>query len=443
MQATMKGSGVEGSDAIFRVRDIDGAGFNPMCNQKTTERAMLFHLFELLRGYDFPGHNLMGFLSFRAILASMTALLVSLLAGPGVIGWLRRHGIYDGGRTPGNARKGERHLGVEDENAKKRTPTMGGVLIILSVMVPVLLFCDLANTYILLLIATLLWMGGLGAVDDYIKVVRNDKGGLSKWSKLAGQSVLALGIALTVCLSPSIDTKELFTTIPFIRAHEFHYSWLSPFPGQTGTVVTWGVYLAMVILVIVASSNSVNLTDGVDGLAAGTSAIVGTVLGIFAWMGGNLIYSDYLGISYLSGTEEVAVFMSALVGALVGFLWFNTKPAEVFMGDVGSLAIGGVIGVAAVLVRKELLLPLLCGIFFCESLSVIVQTTWFKFTRAKYGEGRRIFRCTPLHHHFQREGVPAVITRPGKAVPESKLVVRFWIVQLILAVVTLALLKVR
>ena len=416
MQATMKGSGAEGSDAIFRVRDIDGAGFNPMCNQKTTERAMLFHLFELLRGYDFPGHNLMGFLSFRAILASMTALLVSLHAGPGVIGWLRRHGIYDGGRTPGNARKGERHLGVEDENAKKRTPTMGGVLIILSVMVPVLLFCDLANTYILLLIATLLWMGGLGAVDDYIKVVRNDKDGLSKWSKLAGQSVLALGIALTVCLSPSIDTKELFTTIPFIRAHEFHYSWLSPFSGQTGTVVTWGVYLAMVILVIVASSNSVNLTDGVDGLATGTSAIVGTVLGIFAWMGGNLI---------------------------VGFLWFNTKPAEVFMGDVGSLAIGGVIGVAAVLVRKELLLPLLCGIFFCESLSVIVQTTWFKFTRAKYGEGRRIFRCTPLHHHFQREGVPAVITRPGKAVPESKLVVRFWIVQLILAVVTLALLKVR
>ena len=404
---------------------------------------MLYHLFELLKDYDFPGHNLMNYLSFRAIMANVTALLISLLFGGKFINWLKAHRIYDGGRLPDNSQQGERHLGLEDENAKKKTPTMGGVFIIMTIMISALLFCDLTNIYNILLIVTLLWMGGLGFADDYIKVIKNNKAGLSKKQKLIGQFSLALGIALTVCLSPAIDTHKLITTLPFIKANEFDYSWLSPFSGQIGVFFTWGLYLLMIIFVIIACSNSVNLTDGVDGLAAGTSAIVGLVIGAFAWVGGNVIYSDYLSVSYLPGTGEIVVFIAAMVGALVGFLWFNTKPAEVFMGDVGSLAIGGVLGVAAVLIRKELLLPLLCGVFFSESLSVIIQTSYFKKTKKKYGEGRRVFKCSPLHHHFQKEGISAIISSPKKAIPETKLVVRFWIVQLIVAVATLALLKLR
>lgn len=404
---------------------------------------MLYHLFELLKDYDFPGHNLMNYLSFRAIMANVTALLISLLFGGKFINWLKAHRIYDGGRLPDNSQQGERHLGLEDENAKKKTPTMGGVFIIMTIMISAFLFCDLTNIYNILLIVTLLWMGGLGFADDYIKVIKNNKAGLSKKQKLIGQFTLALGIALTVCFSPAIDTHKLITTLPFIKANEFDYSWLSPFSGQIGVYFTWGFYLLMIIFVIIACSNSVNLTDGVDGLAAGTSAIVGLVIGAFAWVGGNVIYSDYLSVSYLPGTGEIVVFIAAMVGALVGFLWFNTKPAEVFMGDVGSLAIGGVLGVAAVLIRKELLLPLLCGVFFSESLSVIIQTSYFKKTKKKYGEGRRVFKCSPLHHHFQKEGISAIISSPKKAVPETKLVVRFWIVQLIVAVATLALLKLR
>ena len=404
---------------------------------------MLYHLFEVLKDYDFPGHNLMNYLSFRAIMANVTALLISLLFGGKFINWLKAHRIYDGGRLPDNSQQGERHLGLEDENAKKKTPTMGGVFIIMTIMISALLFCDLTNIYNILLIVTLLWMGGLGFADDYIKVIKNNKAGLSKKQKLIGQFTLALGIALTVCFSPAIDTHELITTLPFIKANEFDYSWLSPFSGQIGVYFTWGLYLLMIIFVIIACSNSVNLTDGVDGLAAGTSAIVGLVIGAFAWVGGNVIYSDYLSVSYLPGTGEIVVFIAAMVGALVGFLWYNTKPAEVFMGDVGSLAIGGVLGVAAILIRKELLLPLLCGVFFSESLSVIIQTSYFKKTKKKYGEGRRVFKCSPLHHHFQKEGISAIISSPKKAVPETKLVVRFWIVQLIVAVATLALLKLR
>ena len=404
---------------------------------------MLYHLFEFLKDYDFPGHNLMSFISFRAIMANIVALLISLLFGKKVIDWLLAHKIYDGGRDPKVSQKGERKLGLEDEVAKKATPTMGGVFINFCILIPVLLFCDLTNIYTILLIVTLVWMGGLGFADDYIKVVKNNRNGLSKKQKLAGQFVLALGIALAVCFSPSIDTHQLITTLPFIKANEFDYSWLSPFSGQLGVYFTWGVYLLMIIFVIVACSNSVNLTDGMDGLAAGTSAIVGVVLGAFAWVGGNTIFADYLSISYLPGTEEVVVFMSALVGALVGFLWFNSKPAKVFMGDVGSLAIGGVIGVAAILIRKELLLPLLCGIFFCEALSDIIQIRYIRWSRKKYGETRRVFKMAPLHHHFQKEGIPALIKVPEKAIPESLLVVRFWIVQLILAVLTLALLKIR
>lgn len=404
---------------------------------------MLYHLFNLLKDYDFPGHNLMNFISFRAIVANMTSLFFVLLLGRRFIGRLHRHRIYDGGRMPENEQSGERHLGLEDEQAKKKTPTMGGIFIIMSIMVSVLLFCDLTNVYNILLIVTLVWMGGLGFLDDYIKVIKNNKAGLSKKQKLIGQFILALGIALTVCFSPAIDTHQLITTLPFVKSNEFDYSWLSPFSGQVGVYFTWCAYLMMIILVIIACSNSVNLTDGMDGLAAGTTAIVGVVLGAFAWVGGNIIYSDYLSISYLPGTGEIVVFISAMVGALIGFLWYNTKTAEMFMGDVGSLAIGGVIGVAAVLIRKELLLPLLCGIFFCEALSVLLQNAYFRYTRIKFGSGRRMFKCAPLHHHFQKEGIPAIISVPSKKIPETNIVVRFWIVQLILAVMTLALLKIR
>jgi len=409
---------------------------------------MLYYLFDLLKDYDFPGHNLMSFISFRAIMANMTALLVSLLFGRKFIGWLIRHRIYDGGREPDAIQNGERNFGFVDEKIKKKTPTMGGVFIIFSILVSVLLLCDLTNIYTILLIVTLLWMGGIGFIDDYIKVIKNNKNGLSKKQKIIGQFTLALGVALAICFSSDIDTYKLITTLPFIKSNEFDYSWLSPFSGQPGVYFTWAVYLLMIILVIIACSNSTNLTDGMDGLAAGTSSIVGAVLMAFAWLGGNIIYAEYLSISYLPGTGEIVVFMAALVGALVGFLWYNAKPAEVFMGDVGSLAIGGVFGVSAVLLHKELLLPLLCGVFFMESLSTIIQQAYFKITRKRYGQGRRIWSMTPLHHHYQEKkggslDGQVVFPKPNPPHDEAKISVRFWIVQLILAVLTLALLKIR
>ncbi len=407
---------------------------------------MLYYLFELLKDYDFPGHNLMSFISFRAFLAGVTALLISLIWGGKFINWLKVHRIYDGGRNPDAEQSGERHFGFSEEKQKKNTPTMGGVFIIFTIMVSVLLFCDLTSIYTILLSVTLLWMGGLGFIDDYIKVIKNDKRGLTKKQKLIGQFALALGIALTVCFSPSIDTDKLLTTLPFIKANEFDYSWLSPFKGQLGVYFTWGAYLIMIILVIIACSNSVNLTDGMDGLAAGTSSIVGMVLLAFAWLGGNVVFAKYLSISYTPGTGEVVVFMAALVGALIGFLWYNAKPAEVFMGDIGSLALGGVFGVAAILIHKELLLPLLCGVFFMESLSSILQRLYFKVTKKRYGQGRRIWSMTPLHHHYQEKESPSGQVLFPKPIPphdESKISVRFWIVQLLLAVMTLALLKLR
>jgi phospho-N-acetylmuramoyl-pentapeptide-transferase len=286
--------------------------------------------------------------------------------------------------------------------------------------------------------------------------------------KLVAQTAMGLAIGLAVCFSNNIvvrenaavekevnitvdntlvdntDTiKSTKTTIPFIKTHEFDYGWLSPFKGTFGTYCRWAIYVLMIILVITACSNGVNLTDGIDGLATGTSAIVGVVLGIFAWLGGNVIDSNYLNIMYIPHSGEIAVFMSAFVGALIGFLWYNSYPAQIFMGDSGSLMLGGIIGVTAVLIRKELLIPILCGIFFAESLSVLMQTTYFKFTRKKYGAGRRIFKMTPIHHHFQKEGIPCLIQYPKKAIPESKIVTRFWIVGMILAVITIALLKIR
>ena len=394
---------------------------------------MLYHLFEALKGYDIPGQGLMGYLSFRAILANVLSMLFAFLAGKPIIHWLQRRQI---GETI-------RDLGLEGQMQKKGTPTMGGVIIIASILVGVLLVADLTNIYTQLLLLTTVWCGAIGFADDYIKVFKHNKEGLSERMKMLLLFGLAFAIALIVCASPSIPTDNLVTTIPFLKSNEFDYSWLSPFKGQLGVYCTWGIYLILIIFVILACSNGTNLTDGMDGLAAGTSAIVGVVIGVLGWLGGNVLNADYLNIMFIPGSGEVAVFMAAFVGALVGFLWYNCYPAQVFMGDTGSLTLGGIIGVSAVLIRKELLLPILCGIFLVESLSVIIQRSYFRKTKKKYGEGRRVFKMTPLHHHFQKEGVPALIQKPVRALPEAKIVARFWFVEIILAVATLALLKVR
>jgi phospho-N-acetylmuramoyl-pentapeptide-transferase len=385
---------------------------------------MLYHLSEWLGnlGFDIPGIRLMGYLSFRAMLAFVISLLIAFIAGGKIIKALQRHQI---GETI-------RDLGLEGQMQKKGTPTMGGVIIIAALLGSALLVCKLDSIYSILLIVTTLWCGAIGFTDDYIKVFKHRKEGLSEHGKLILQFGLGLLIALTVCISPDIHTDNLVTTIPFVKAHEFDYSWLSPFKGQLGVYCSWGIYMIMIILVILACSNGTNLTDGMDGLAAGTSAIVGIAIGVMAWLGGDALNSNYLNIMYIAGSGEVAIFMSAFVGALIGFLWYNTFPAQVFMGDTGSLTIGGVIGVSAVLIRKELLLPLLCGIFLVESLSVIIQRGWFKYTKRKYGEGRRVFLMAPLHHHYQKQGIP-----------EPRIVSRFWIVGILLAVGTLALLKIR
>ena len=386
---------------------------------------MLYHLFNLLKDVNFPGHHLVTFLSFRAIAAVVISMLFAFFAGGAIIRRLQKAQI---GETI-------RDLGLEGQMQKKGTPTMGGVIIIASLLVSALLVCDLSNIYVQLLLLTTVGCGGIGFTDDYIKVFKHNKEGMSEKMKLILQFVLALGIALIFCFSSKIwgdGPKQLITTIPFVKANEFDYSWLSPFKGQLGMYFSWGIYVVMIIIVILACSNGTNLTDGLDGLASGTSAVVGVALGVLAYLGGNMINANYLGIMYLPGSGEVAVYMAAFVGALIGFLWYNTFPAQVFMGDTGSLTIGGIIGVAAVLIRKELLLPLLCGIFLMESVSVLMQRSWFKYTKRKYGEGRRIFLMAPLHHHYQKKGMP-----------EPRIVTRFWIIGIILAVSTLALLKIR
>ena len=383
---------------------------------------MLYHLFNYLQETGFPGSRLMNYLSFRAMAAIVLSMLIAFFAGGRIIRWLQRTKIGESIRD----------LGLAGQMEKKGTPTMGGIIILISLLVSVLLVCDLSNIYIQLLLLTTIWCGGIGFTDDYIKVFKHNKEGLSEKGKLVLQFGLGLIVALTVCISPDIPTDQLVTTIPFVKAHEFDYSWLSPFKGQLGVYCSWGIYMIMIIVVILACSNGVNLTDGLDGLSAGTSSLVAIVIGLLAYLSGNVLNSGYLNIMYIPGTGEIAIFMSALVGALIGFLWYNTYPAQVFMGDTGSLTIGGIIGVSAVLIRKELLLPLLCGIFFMESLSVLIQKYYFKYTKHKYGEGRRVFRMAPLHHHYQK-----------KDMPEPRIVTRFWIIGIILAVGTLALLKIR
>ena len=410
---------------------------------------MLYYIFEKLKDFDIPGQGLMNYLSFRAIAANVLAMLVALFFGKRVIAWLQKKQI---GETI-------RDLGLEGQMAKKGTPTMGGIIILVALLTAVLLLCDLSNIYIQLLLLTSVWCGGLGFWDDYIKVFKHNKNGLSETKKLLGQFCLGVIVAATVCFSPKIVVREEVesaasaegqtelaearethedvvkstkTTIPFVKTHEFDYKYLSPFKGSLGWYCKWAIYALVIIFILLACSNGANLTDGMDGLSAGTSAIVAVVIGVLAWLGGNVLNASYLNIMYIPASGEIAVFMSAFVGALVGFLWYNTFPAQVFMGDTGSLMVGGIIGVSAVLIRKELLLPILCGIFLVESLSVILQRSWFKFTKRKYGEGRRLFRMAPIHHHFQKQNIP-----------EAKIVTRFWLIGIVLAVSTLALLKIR
>lgn len=433
---------------------------------------MIYHLFEFLSDFDIPGQGLFTYLSFRAIAAFTLALLIAIFAGKRIIRIIQRKQI------------GEeiRDLGLEGQMQKKGTPTMGGIIIFLATIIPVLLFSDLTNIYTILMIISTVWFFLIGLSDDYIKVFKKKKEGLSPKAKLVAQTIIGLLIGITVWLSddivvrvnvPATDSvssiyntgdnltadssrivpdnswhqedmvKSTKTTIPFVKGHEFDYKWLSPFKGAAGWYCKWAIYVLMIVFVITACSNGVNLSDGMDGLATGTSAIVGVVLGIFAWLGGNVVNANYLNIMYIPGSGELSVFMAAFVGALIGFLWYNAFPAQVFMGDTGSLMLGGIIGVCAILIRKELLLPILCGIFFVESLSVMMQTFYFKFTKKKYGQGRRIFKMAPLHHHFQKEGIPAMISWPSKAIPEAKIVARFWIIGIILAVATIAMLKIR
>lgn len=426
---------------------------------------MLYNLFEYLKEYiDLPGAGLIKYITFRSISAIILALFISLIFGKKIIVKLQKKLI------------GEeiRDLGLEGQIAKKGTPTMGGVIILVSLIIPALLLSDLRNIYVWLLIITALWLGLIGFIDDYIKVFKKNKEGLEGKFKIFGQVVLGLFVGVTLYLNNDVviripaekgdanirsevvsqsgftpqvkyfkEAKSTRTTIPFVKNNEFDYKWLSPFKGKLGDAVTWIIYIIGIIFIITAVSNGTNLTDGMDGLTTGISAIVGTALGVLAYLSGNIIYSDYLNIMYIPNTGEVVIFMAALIGALVGFLWYNSYPAQVFMGDTGSLALGGIIAVTAIIIRKELLIPILCGIFFVESLSVIIQRFYFKYTKKRYGVGRRVFKMAPLHHHFQKGESDALINSPKQPLPEAKIVARFWIIAIMLAVISIITLKIR
>ncbi|MDR0834058.1 MAG: phospho-N-acetylmuramoyl-pentapeptide-transferase [Candidatus Symbiothrix sp.] len=419
---------------------------------------MLYYLFNYLAQLDFPGAGLFHYISFRSAMALILSLGISTIIGKGIIEWLQQKQI---GETI-------RNLGLEGQMAKKGTPTMGGIIIIVAILVPVLLLARLSNTYIILMLITTVWLGTLGFADDYTKVFRKNKEGVSGKMKIVAQIGLGLIVGLTLYLSPdaimrenvtimqadsqievnySPAVKSTQTTIPFVKNHNLDYRDMASFvPVKYRTAATWAIFVLMAILVVTAVSNGANLTDGLDGLAAGSSAIIGVALGILAYLSSNVEYAGYLNIMYVPGTEELVVFAFAFIGACIGFLWYNAFPAQVFMGDTGSLTLGGIIAVFAIIIHKELLLPILCGVFFVESLSVIIQTTYFKCTRKRTGTGRRVFKMTPLHHHFQKagnSGIDALIQRPYAVVPESKITVRFWLIGILLAVLTLATLKMR
>jgi phospho-N-acetylmuramoyl-pentapeptide-transferase len=415
---------------------------------------MLYHFFEAI-GPSIPGAGVFNYISFRASMAVFVSLLISLFFGKVIINALRRAQV---GETV-------RDLGLEGQLSKQGTPTMGGLIIIAATIVPTLLFAKLDNIYIILLLISTVWLGAIGFLDDYIKVFKKDKRGLAGKFKVVGQVGLGLIVGATVYFHPEIrtrvevpevlaqqldpaeihtiteesgevhymlDRKSPNTTIPFIKDNEFNYSSILGVFGREARKYTWVIYILVVIFIITAVSNGANITDGLDGLATGTSAIMVGALGILAYVSGNIIFSDYLDIMYIPGIGELAVFVGALLGACIGFLWYNAHPAQVFMGDTGSLALGGIIATLAILVRKELLIPVLCGIFLVENLSVVLQVSWFKYTKKKYGEGRRIFLMSPLHHHYQKKGIH-----------ESKIVSRFWIAGIMLAVLSIVTLKLR
>ncbi len=403
---------------------------------------MLYNLFEYLENqYQFPGASLFQFISFRAALSVLFALMFSTIFGKKIIEYLKRKQIGES----------VRELGLEGQSEKSGTPTMGGVIIIMSTLIPVLLIAQLQNIYILLLIFTTVWMGAIGFLDDYIKVFRKDKTGLKGFFKIIGQVILGIVVGLTLYFHSEVvvrieqsspqfehgiegftkDDKSTITTIPFLKNNEFDYALLIDWIPNA-TPYAWIVFVPFVVFMVTAFSNGANLTDGIDGLAAGSSAIMVFTLGIFAWVSGNVIFSDYLNVMYIPNAGEITIFVASFLGALIGFLWYNTFPAQVFMGDTGSLTIGAIIAVIALMIRKELLLPLLCGIFVIENLSVVLQVAYFKYTRKKYGEGKRIFLMAPLHHHYQKLGYH-----------ESKIVSRFWIIGILLSVLTIVTLKIR
>ena len=404
---------------------------------------MLYYLFDYLQiAYDFPGAGLFQYISFRAAMAVITSLLVSLLFGGKIIQLIQKKQIGE------EVRK----LGLSGEETKQGTPTMGGLIILSAILIPTLLFTKLGNIYIQIMLISTLWLGSIGFIDDYIKVFKKDKEGLAGRFKILGQIGIGLIVGLVMVFHSDIVVKDEVslssenitidlvysaqksskTTTPFLRNNEFDYQSLTSWMGDTAKDYAWILFVLIVVVIITAVSNGANMTDGLDGLATGVSGIIGITLALFAYVSGNIIAADYLNIMYLPDTGELVIYMSAFVGACIGFMWYNSYPAQIFMGDTGSLALGGIIAVVAILIRKELLIPVLCGVFLIENLSVIIQVAYFKYTRKKFGEGLRIFKMAPLHHHYQKLGMH-----------ESKIVTRFWIVGIMLAVITVVTLKLR
>lgn len=377
---------------------------------------MLYYLFEHLDKLGIAGAGVFKYISFRASLAGILSLLLALIAGKSIIGWLQRQQI---GETI-------RELGLEGQMQKKGTPTMGGIIIILSIIIPTLLLARLDNIYVVVMIISTIWMGVIGGIDDYIKVFKKDKEGMKATTKLIGQLMLGAIIAVTIDHTHSVNHLELTTNLP-ITKNILNYTELIP-----GAHNAWIIYIPIIIFIVMAVTNAVNLTDGIDGLAAGTTAIVGVGLGILAYAAGNIKVSEYLNIIYVPNSGEVVIFLAAVIGACLGFLWYNGYPAQVFMGDTGSMALGGAVAAVAIIIKMELLLPILCGVFLAESGSVILQVSYFKYTKKRYGEGKRIFLMSPLHHHFQK-----------KNIPESKITIRFWLITIVLVLATLALIKLR
>ena len=417
---------------------------------------MLYYLFDWLdKAFDLPGAGVFQYISFRASMAAIASLIITVVFGKPIIKYLRKKQI---GETV-------RDLGLEGQKQKEGTPTMGGIIILAAILIPTLLFAKIDNIYVIVMIITTIWLGLLGFLDDYIKVFKKNKEGLPGKYKILGQVGLGLVVGLIIMFHPDITIKErksvetfvethnvnidknyekakkefvehpiksTKTTIPFVKDNEFDYADLISWMGDWTKNWVWIIFVVIVIFIVTAVSNAANLTDGIDGLATGTSAIIGSTLAILAWVSGNIIFSNYLNIMFLPNIGELTIFISAFVGATIGFLWYNTHPAEIFMGDTGSLALGGIIAVFAILIRKELLIPILCGIFVIENLSVIIQRSYFKYTKKKYGQGRRVFLMAPIHHHYQKKGIP-----------EQKLVQRFFLIGIGLAIITIITLKLR